>query len=184
MKLEKLSEPAAEPVLLAEVRHFLKLDHHADDVVLSGLISSARQVCEDFIGRKLIAQTWRWTLNDWPAEDIFLPLSPVISLSEIEVWQEGAFQSVVLDDVLLDQDSFRPRLVPDALIWPEPDRDVNGIHITFVAGYGSDWNAVPHAVRQGILHWIAGAYENRDGLNADSQTMAEKLWQPYRDIKL
>lgn len=68
--LERISDPAIEPVTLAEmiehVRQFSSISQAGQDE-LSRLIVVGREWAEEYTGRALIDQTWRITINTrWP----------------------------------------------------------------------------------------------------------------------
>lgn len=64
--LERVAQPAAEPVTLAEMiqhlREFSSIAQAAQDE-LSALIAGAREWVEDYTGRALVEQSWRLTLR-------------------------------------------------------------------------------------------------------------------------
>ena len=184
MKLELMIPPAAEPLTLAEVKEFLKIDHGDEDSLLSGLIRSGRLACEIFIDRKLVSQHWRCFRNDWGAGPVYLPFSPIRSVEEVAVFRDGDYVPLAAESWLLDLDSFRPRLIgTPGHGWPDPDIPVAGIRISFTAGYGESWNDVPADIRQGLLHWIAAAFQQGEEAVRDRR-LAEDLWRPYRRVKL
>lgn len=179
MKLTLTAPPSREPVLLPEVRDFLKIDGTEEDTLLTTLIRTVRLACENRINRKLIAQSWQWTLNRWAVGDMFLPLSPLISVDLVEVHDGTEFQTISASDYLLDRTSHKPRLVAaEGAAFSAPDIGREGIRITMTAGYGDDWNSVPQDIRFGLLHGISALYEGGD------MAVAEKFWQPYRMVQL
>ncbi|MBL4801738.1 MAG: phage head-tail connector protein [Emcibacter sp.] len=186
MRIELISEAERLPVLLSEVRDFLKISHPDEDAMIAGYIRAATGACENFIGRKLIAQKWQLILNDWGnSGEIQIPLSPVLAIDKMEYWNGTSFQEIAAGDYLLDNTSYQAKILPDATSqWPEPDRNVAGIQIVVSAGFGEGQNDVPHDIRLGILHWVAAAYEGAGFGDNQTLFMAEKLWQPYRRMVL
>lgn len=190
MKIELISEAERLPVLLSEVRDFLKISHGDEDALIASYIRAATRACENFTGRKLISQKWQLTLNDWghglPHEGgVQIPLSPILSIDKIDYWAGTDFEEVAANDYLLDNSSYQARILPQPTYqWPDPDRDVAGIRIAISAGFGADQNDVPHDIRLGILHWVAAAYDGGSPGENQAVFMAENLWQPYRRMVL
>lgn len=173
------------PVLLSEVRDFLKISHGDEDSLIASYIRAATGACESFTGRKLINQQWQLTLNNWSDNIIQIPLSPILTIDKIEVWTATAYQEIAASNYLLDSISFQAKIIPQTgYLWPDPDIDVAGIRITLSAGFGEGQNDVPHDIRLGLLHWIAAAYDGGEFAENQSVLMAEKLWQPYRRMVL
>ncbi len=185
MTIELISPSTQLPVLLSEVRDFLKISHQEEDALLASYIRAATGVCENFTGRKLIKQQWQLALNDWREEVVSLPLSPVLSIDSIEVWDGTIFQTINSTNYLLDKTSYQASILPSpAYRWPDPKIEVGGIKILVSAGFGDDQNAVPHDIRLGIIHWVASAFDGHEMLENKAVLMAEKLWQPYRRMAL
>ncbi|PCJ44585.1 MAG: hypothetical protein COA81_01395 [Alphaproteobacteria bacterium] len=185
MRIERISMAAELPVLLSEVRGFLKISHRDEDAMIAAHVRAAAEACERFTGRKLISQQWQLTLNDWGADVVELPLSPILSVDKIEYWTAGAFLEITAVNYLLDRTSYQARILPAPTYnWPGPEREVEGIKITVSAGFGTGHNDVPHDIRLGLLHWVAGAYDAGEIADNQAVIMAEKLWQPYRRVAL
>ncbi len=64
-----LAAPAVEPLTLAEVKRWLRVDHADDDGLIGSLIKGARERIEARTGRAVIAQPWRIVLDRWPEAD-------------------------------------------------------------------------------------------------------------------
>lgn len=65
--LERVSQPAFEPVRLAEMKRHLRASDATSplDGDIEALIKSAREWVEDYTGRALIDQQWRLTLSPY-----------------------------------------------------------------------------------------------------------------------
>ncbi|MGD8327193.1 MAG: head-tail connector protein, partial [Sphingomonadales bacterium] len=59
MSKTRITEPTLEPLTLAEVKQFLRIETADENALLSMWISQAREACETFIGRALITQDWQ-----------------------------------------------------------------------------------------------------------------------------
>ncbi|NOZ43301.1 MAG: hypothetical protein GXP02_09100, partial [Alphaproteobacteria bacterium] len=141
MTLSLILPPARLPVLLSEVRDFLKISHADEDALIVSYIRAATVACEQFTGRKLIKQQWQIVRNDWGAGEIQIPLSPVLSVDKIEVWTGAAFQQITPTDYLVDRASWQAKIITAAgYQWLDPTRNIDGIKITVSAGFGPDHN--------------------------------------------
>lgn len=55
-----------EPVTVAEVKNFCRVDVSDDDGLFNDLITAARKRCEDYRGRSFLTQTWDYFLDFFP----------------------------------------------------------------------------------------------------------------------
>ena len=180
--------PAVEPIPLAEMKAYLRVDDDdgAQDAVIAGLVKAARLTVEGASRRVLIEQRWRVALDRWPQDRVvLLPLSPLISVESIKVFDaKGAAAGIAAGAIDSDRFSDPPRIaVPDA---PEPGRARNGILIEVLAGYGGAAEAVPAALRLAIRILVAHWFENRGDV-AGEQTLppeAFALVAPFRRARL
>lgn len=167
MALKLATGPAIEPVSLDEAKLHLRIDHSEEDTLIAGLIGAARRHIESAVlSRSLVTQTWELYLDRFPAKSIIkLPRPPLQSVESIKYTLEGGTE-VTFDasNYIVDNVSEPGRIVlkRDAS-WPadvlEP---VNGVKVTFVAGYGDNPEDVPDPIKQAMLLLIGDLYENRE----------------------
>ena len=157
-------QPAAEPVSLAQAKIHCRVDHTADDALLTSLIVAARQWCEQIMRRSIMTQTRTLSLDDWPNGMIQLPFSKAQSIVSIQYYDQNSnVQTLPTSSYYTDfisepaRISFAPAT---ALPVAEIDR-INSITVTYVAGYG-DASDVPQAISQAILLLVGHWYENRE----------------------
>ena len=81
-----IAGPAVEPVTVAEMRAYLRLDDEAEADLIAALITAARLQVEAATRCTLIAQTWRIVLDAWPPGRVVrLPLWPVVEIEAVRV---------------------------------------------------------------------------------------------------
>mgnify|MGYP000365478232 CR=1 FL=1 len=83
MALTISSEPAVEPISLAEAKAHLRVDTSADDSLITSLIVAARKYFEERTRRSLITQSWKLTLDDFPTE-FTLTRPPIQSVTSVK----------------------------------------------------------------------------------------------------
>lgn len=162
----KITEPAAEPVTLAEAKVWCRVTANDEDDRITLLSKDARQRIEARTQRSLITQTWELVLDAFPATvDVRLwygPIqSPPVSVKYLDT--AGAEQSFDLNNVVLDSET-SPGWVRPAygLEWPDTLASANAVRIRFKAGYGDVGSNVPETLRSRILQLTALLYEQRE----------------------
>ncbi|ABE62239.1 Phage conserved hypothetical protein, phiE125 gp8 [Nitrobacter hamburgensis X14] len=166
-----LTGPAIEPWSVAEAKSFLRAENDDDDTVIASLIAAARSHVEAMTRCGLIAQTWRFVLDQWPKDGrVRLGRGPLRSLVAARVYDStGNAASIDVATFVIDKAGG----VIGSSCWtlPMPARASAGIELDVEIGFGTAATDVPdvlrHAVRTLVAHW----YENR-GLIAIGQSVA------------
>jgi len=159
--------PTAEPVTLTEAKTHLRVDVTDDDVLITSLIASARQYVEQIARRALVTQTWRLSIQEFPASGVIIlpkpPLQSVTSITYTDI--TGTTSTVDSNTYTVDTDSEPGRVVLKyGESWPSASlANTNPVQVTFVAGYGAP-SAVPEYWKQAILLLVGHWYENREGV--------------------
>jgi Phage gp6-like head-tail connector protein len=167
MALLTLISPAQEPVSLAQMKVYLRLDagDTSDDVLISSLISAAREWCEAFCERAFIFQVKRLLMDFFPGYVDFKMAgqrvsSPFVSGSNAVLvgiryavalpWplvrevvdfiyqdQNGDPQTMIAGtDFVQDLDSQPARLTPlFGEMWPVARVVANAVQIDYLTGY-------------------------------------------------
>lgn len=85
-----LTAPTAEPVTVDDAKLAARLDGAHWDAIVGPNIEAARVVAEHETGRRLMTQTWRYELEDWPTADELIPeLAPTAVV--INYWTGSAW---------------------------------------------------------------------------------------------
>jgi len=171
---------AATPVSLDEVKAYLRLEAGDEDALIAWLIRSATGLCERFVGQALIAREAEEIV---PASCAWrrLSLTPVASVGAIEaIGEDGAATPLAVEDYAIDIDGDG-----DGWVRVTGTGDARRVRVTYVAGMGADWNAVPEPLRQGIVRLSAHFYVHRDGVDGTGPPAAvAALWRPWRRMRL
>jgi uncharacterized phiE125 gp8 family phage protein len=184
-----LTAPAVEPIALADMKAFLRVETGDDDDVIAALIAGSRIHVEAQTRRALITQSWRLSRDSWPEDGRLKVLpAPLQTLTAARVYDEdGGTRDVDAQSFVLDRGASALAFAPWAL--PMPGRLAAGIELDVVTGYGDNAGDVPEPLRQAIRLLVAHWYENR-GLVASGtssvalpQTIAALL-APYRVLAL
>ena len=163
----QLVPPTEEPVTLAEIKDHLRVSGTAEDSLLTLYAQMAREAVEEETWRALMPQTWVLYLAGWPADGIIeLPRPPLASVTSIKYTDEdGVEATLAASNYRVDtaREPGRVVLAPNGE-WPSDVLDsVNGVAVTFVAGY-ADASAVPPMAKAAILLQIGEIYANREAV--------------------
>ena len=169
------SESTVEPVSVAELRTFLKMestDSTTEDVLLGNYITVARQLAENITKRSLVTATRRVVIDNFPNSTAVIelprpPLSTVstnVTITYVKDNTAGDTTTVGTTVFTIDSDSEPGRIYPTyGNEWPDDSvRDErNAVRISFVTGYTTVAPA-PEAIKQWIKIRAAGMYEFRE----------------------
>ena len=131
--------------------HVSGTDH---DARIDALIDAATEFVQERQRRKLLNTTCIDYLDDWPADGVLRPkYAPLVSVTSIQyVDTDGVLQTWDSDEYDVDTDTEPGRIVEAyGESFPSLRGDINGVKVTYVAGYGTDPDDVPQRTRNGIL---------------------------------
>lgn len=188
MALSVVSAAAVDPVLVADIKTHLRIDHSSDDSYLTSLITLATKRVENDTHRALITQTLKVIYDSFPGGRLInLIRSPVQSVTHVKYYPEtGTLTTLSSDYYRLDSASTPARIIlKDGWCWPTTWDDFNAIEIQFVAGYGASGASVPPEIVHAIKLLVGHYYNNREASTgiAMPQMIAdgyEALVGPYR----
>jgi uncharacterized phiE125 gp8 family phage protein len=176
--LKRIADPSVEPVTLAEAKLYLRVDTSNDDTLITDLITSARQMAENWLRRSLITQTWKLSYDDGIPQMVWLPMGIVSSISSVVVFNQDGSSSTIAPT------TYWLNAAQNALTMYQR---ISGfrVEITYVAGYGATSASVPKPIKQGILTHIANLYDCRgEESNAMLPEQTAALYMPYREVRL
>lgn len=161
MKYSIIQESGNEPLDLAFVKSYLRVDGSDDDDTIDLAIKAAREMCEEKTKRSIKTRTYELVLNDFPDQSyIEVPRPPFISIESIK-YRDKNGDSYTVDPSEYEADiESEPGNIVTLSIWPQfTPYPVNAVRIRYSAGYGID--KVPSGIKQAMLLLISHWYENR-----------------------
>lgn len=169
MTLKLITAPASEPVTLVEAKLHLKVEHTADDDLITALIVTARQEAEHELQRALITQTWERVLDFFPNDSttnaIELAMPTVQSIASVKyIDTAGVEQTLSSSLYSMDADPAPGWLLPAVnTVWPDTLDTASAVRVRFVCGYvaASD---VPAAIKSWIKVRIGTLYKLRESV--------------------
>jgi uncharacterized phiE125 gp8 family phage protein len=185
MTIAELTPPGAEPITLAEAKAHLRLDDGTEDDLLGSLVRTAREHLERETALALIARRFRLYLDAWPQDRVIrICKGPIQTIENVTVYDgDGVPVEADVSAAVLDGHGRPARLIVPVL--PAPERQLNGIEIDFIAGFGESGADVPDTLKRAMLVHVAAMYELRGAVCAGEQPGTvppgyERLVAPFR----
>lgn len=167
MTLILITAPVTEPIMLAEAKAHCRVEHTADDTLMTALIVAARQAAEHALQRPLITQTWEASFDSFPTSvdgaGIELGKYRPIAISSVSYLNtDGVDTTVDPAAYTLDSANVPGWVYPiHGTSWPEARIFANSVRVRFTAGYGAA-AAVPQCIKQWLLLLIGSMYSVRE----------------------
>src|SRR5262245_27210237 len=95
MALRLITPPASEPISLTLAKSHLRVDHTDDDTLITAQIAGARFFAEKFTARAFITQTWELVIDQFPTNEIKIPLPPLQTVNHIKYDDAGGVEQTV-----------------------------------------------------------------------------------------
>ena len=169
--LQLLEAPAAAPVLLAEVKAQLRIEHPDDDLMIDRLIKTAASYTDakGALGHAMITQKWGEWVNSVPPQYVRLAMGPLIEVTAVQYYDiDGALQTDTLSNYEITGTDFTTRIGPKSgFNWPVTQDRADAIRIEYTAGYGATSASVPETLRHAMMLLIGHWYDNRENTMMD-----------------
>jgi uncharacterized phiE125 gp8 family phage protein len=154
--------PLVEPITVDELKEYAKIDGSDEDNILANTIKAIREAMEEYLGRSLIEQTIKLSMDFWPGEVIELPMPPLISVTQVVLVDESDVETVYASSNYYVETlrSVGRLVLKQGVTYPNnTDRTHGGYRIDYKAGYGTAGADVPQVIREAIKLWCAVYYE-------------------------
>lgn len=170
MALRLITGPEDWPITLEEAKAHLRVDVSDDDGLIESFLDAATDYCDGasgYLGRALVEQTWELVLDEFPEEEIRIPLPPLIAVDFIKYDDEAGEEiTMSASDYTVDNVS-EPGWVLPVGDWPSTYEGINAVRIRFRCGWPDDGNSpaaqtVPGAIKSAIKLIVGNLYANRE----------------------
>jgi uncharacterized phiE125 gp8 family phage protein len=151
LSLKRLTQPATEPVSLAEIRSALAIQPSdtSSDATITRRITEAREWAENHMQRAVSSSNWRLSLDEFP-DAIRLPMAPVSSVISLSYTDTaGTVQTLNSSLYGLDSGSDSDAWILPAYqtTWPETADHANSVVVEYTAG----WTTPPAQIKEAII---------------------------------
>jgi uncharacterized phiE125 gp8 family phage protein len=174
MKDAIVTYPTLRAVMPDELKGHLRLDASDEMPYLSQLLVAAEGYAEEYLGRKLLTQTWDLYIDDW-ADPIKLPYPPLQSITSVKYLDSNGVLQTLSTDIYEAGEVRQIGVVRRKYNqqWPTARGHEDAIVIRFVCGWTAP-ERVPGPIRRAILMHAAWNYRNRgDATPADYRATGE-----------
>lgn len=177
MPAHLLTAPAAEPVSLVEAKAYLRLEHDAEDALVTSLVAAAAAQVEALTRRVLVAQRWRFSAAiPCGGGPIALKPRPVREVEAVRIADaHGGWTALASEEWRFDWGAERLTILTAAPAGRMVEADL-------AVGYGEPGD-VPESLRLAIRRLTADFFERREA-RGETPPDVLSLVAPYRDFSL
>lgn len=184
-RIINITEPAIEPVTVAEAKLHAHIDHSVQDAIIASWIKSGRVQAEAYQRQAYISRIIEMSFDDFPCSPIEIPYFPLVQLISIKCYDSANVETVLYYEgynpvTTTEEGGVEPSTNSDFIIdingnpgrislaynksWPSVTlRPIDAVRVRFAVGYGLDSEDVPENVRDAIMLYCTYRNENRAG---------------------
>jgi len=182
--LELVTDASVEPVTLAEMKDFMKVDLTDEEDIITSLIKSARISIEKYCGIGLISKTYDYYFDK--AEDVIkIPLPPLQSITTF-AYNDTTYTETEISSSyykVFTFDNNKGEVIKlQTFTYPSNIPDYRAFRIRFVNGYGATANTVPETLKQALKLTVSHWFENRESQELPSEAI--RLLQQFKIYKI
>jgi uncharacterized phiE125 gp8 family phage protein len=152
MTARQITPPFALPVSLDAAIVAARADGAGMDAEIELDVRAIAGEVQHAIQRALIEQTWRVTLDAFPAA-VKLTMPPLIAVEHVKFYDaDGILQTLDPQDYITDSVSEPGYVMPaPGRSWPATAARINAVEVQYRCGYGANYTAVPAEIQSYIL---------------------------------
>lgn len=177
MYLKLVTPPTELPLTLEEVKVHLRVDHSAEDALITGLISAATNHVQNITNRQLMRATYRLSLDRLPSS-FPLPRPPYAAITSITAIDE-AEQVVEFEETFYRVDELDHATIYGLKESGWYASTYKDIVVEYQAGYATAAD-VPADIKVAMLLIIGHLYENREDKSDRFPKASDALLSSYR----
>jgi uncharacterized phiE125 gp8 family phage protein len=169
MTSELIRPPAQLAVTLELARKNLRVDGTYLDDLITMWVEGITEVAQHELGRSLIHQGRRLTLDNFDAA-LKLDRPPLVSVESVKFYDvDGQLQTLDPADYLVDTAKVPGWVVPaPGRAWPATQGRIGAVIVDYTCGYGPTAASVPKSVALFILAKLAEQYDPATRLERDT----------------
>lgn len=160
------------------------VENSEDDTLLQEYAEAATNDLEEATARSFLNKTYDLTLDDWPRDQIEIPLAPVVSVASVTyIDGDGDSQTWASSNYVVDKAREPGRIVPAwGQTWPVIRSRPGAITVRFTAGYGTTAATVPAKAKQAVRLYVGEAYESRELGFETGQNRGARAAEAWRSL--
>lgn len=157
--LELITPPATEPVTVADMRSYLRIENADHDTLLAELIAAARDTVESDCGLSLISTAWRSYQNIKSPETVRIG-ADFYDMIVVDRGPVSAITALQLAGVTTSFSDWLTRGPVSKAVYAPTGLDLSAVKIDFTCGYSAA-NLIPARLIRAIKLLVAHWFENR-----------------------
>lgn len=156
-----VTPPALEPISLEDAKMHLRTGGTLDDAAITRMVRGARADAEEYLGRGLLTQTWRYVQDVW-SDEIRLPRAPLQSVIVKYYDASGALVTLASSVYTVDVTAEPGRIcLAPGQAWPALQANRAGaVVVTYVVGY-LNVASIPPNILDGVYMLLTRRFERR-----------------------
>jgi uncharacterized phiE125 gp8 family phage protein len=177
LSTRRLDAPTSEPVTLAQVKSFLRIEHTAEDSLLQTLIIAARETAENMLNRSFLPQSFVCkALHSFPSEIklLFPPVTVLTSLKRYNDVGEATDLPLALLTLAADGETLRTNAQIDGV----------RIELTYQAAWAPNAAALPAALQMALLQHVAQLYSLRAPERGEQIVDLTHIYAGLREVRV
>ena len=171
--IERLKINKIEFISLELAKHYLRVDHNEDDVIIKEMLEIAVVVAENYLCINLNESSWKITIYEDLPFLIKLLNGPIVRVDSFKIYQNnGEILSLTDHHFMLDKYS--------EVIKIRQFHSIEKAEIIYHTGCNP--SLLPSPIRQGVLEHLVKMYDLR-GSDQGIPLSVKSIYQPYKKVR-